>query len=77
VDSSFLFEHTDCPASDSAAQKQFELRSRLLLHNKATIVTCVAPHNARATHVTSAVINKKEMEGNYIPPMSGLKRGED
>ena len=77
MDSSFLFVLTDCPASDSAAQTQFELRSRLLPQNKATIVTCVAPHIARAIHLASPVINKKEMEGNYIPPMPGLKRGEN
>jgi len=42
VDSSLPFALTDCPASDSAAQTQFKLRSRLLSQNKATIVTCVA-----------------------------------
>ena len=77
MDPSVLFAHTDCPASDSAAQTQFELRSRLLPQNKATVVTCVAPHSASAIHLASPVINKKEMEGNYIPPMSGLKRGEN
>ena len=59
VDSSLLFALTDCPASYSAAQTQFELRSRLLPKNKATIVTCVAPHTARAIHLASPVINKR------------------
>jgi len=45
--------------------------------NKAATVTCVAPHTARMTHLASPVINKKEMEGNYIPPMLGLKRGDN
>ena len=31
---------------------------------------------ARAIHLASPVINKK-VEGNYIPPMPGLKRGEN
>ena len=77
MDSSLPFVLADCPALYSAAQTQFELRSRLLPQNKATTVTCVAPHTARAIHLASPVINKKEMEGNYIPPMSGLKRGEN
>jgi len=77
VDSSLPFALTDCPASYSAAQTQFELHSRLLPQNKATVVTCVAPHIARAIHVASPVINKKEMEGNYIPPMPGFKRGKN
>jgi len=77
VDSTLPFALTDCPASDSAAQTQFELRSRLLPQKKTTVVTCVAPHSARAIHLASPVINKKEMEGNYIPPMPGLKRGEN
>ena len=76
MDPSLPFALTDCPAM-SAAQTQFELRSRLLLQNKAAIVTCVAPHTARAIHLASPVINKKEMEGNYIPPIPGLKRGEN
>ena len=59
VDSSLPFVLTDCPGSDSAAQTQFELRSRLLPQNKATIVTCVASHTARAIHLTSPVINKR------------------
>jgi len=62
---------------DYAAQTQFELRSRLLPQNKATIVTCHTPHTGRMIHLTSPVINKKEIEGNYIPPMPGLKRGEN
>ena len=33
-------------------------------------------HTARAIHLASPVINKK-VEGNYIPPMPGLKRGEN
>jgi len=77
VDSSLPFVLTDCPASYSAAQTQFELRSRLLPQNRATIVTCVAPHTARAIHLESPVISKIEMEGNYIPPMPGLKTGEN
>ena len=77
MDSSFLFVLTDCAALYSAAQTQFELRSRLLPQNKAGIVTCVVPHTARAIHLASPVINKKEMEGNYTPPMPGLKRGEN
>jgi len=77
VDSSFLFVLTKCPALYSAAQTQFELRSRLLPQNKATIATYVAPHTARAIHLASPVINIKEMEGNYIPPMPGLKRDEN
>jgi len=77
VDYSLPFTLADCPASYSAAQKQFELHSRLLPQNKATIVTCVAPHTAHVIHLASTVINKKEMEGNYIPPMPGLKRGEN
>ena len=72
---SFLFVLTDCPASYTAAQTQFELCRRLLPQNKATIVTCVAPHTARAIHIASPVINKRN--GNYIPPMTGLKRGEN
>ena len=68
---------THCPVSSSAAHTQFELRSRLLLQNKAAIVTCVAPHTARAIQLAGPVINKKEMEGNYIPPMPGFKRGEN
>jgi len=74
-DSSLLFALTDCPASYCAAQTQFELRSRLLLQNKATIVTCVAPHTARAIHLASPVINKNAMEGNCIAPMPGLNKG--
>ena len=77
MDSSFLFVHTDCPASDSAAQTQFELSSRLLPQNKATIVACLAAHTGRAIHLASPVINIKEIEGSYIPPMPGLKRGEN
>jgi len=74
VDSSFLFVLIDCPASYSAAQTQFGLRSRILPKNKATIVTCVAPYTARAIHLASPVINKKKIvEGNYIPPMAGLR----
>jgi len=59
VDSSLPFTLTDCPSSYSAAQTQFELRSRLLPQNKAAIVTYVAPHTARAIHLASPVINKK------------------
>ena len=77
VDSSIPFVLTDCPASYSAAQTRFDLRSRLLLQNKAAFITCVAAHTGRAIHLTSPVINKKEMEGYYIPPMRGLKRGEN
>jgi len=77
VDSSLPFALPDCPASYSVAQTQFELRSRLLPQNKATIVTCVAPHTARAIHLATPVINNKEVEGNYVPPMPGLKRGEN
>jgi len=54
------------------------MHSRLLPQNKAAIVTCVGPHTALAIHFASPVVNKKkEMEGNYIPPMPGLKRGEN
>ena len=53
VDSSLPFALTDCPASYSAAQTHFELRSRLLPQNKATIVTCVAAHTGRAIHLTA------------------------
>ena len=77
VDSSLPFALADCPTSYSAAQTQFKLCSRLLLQNKATIVTCLAAHTGHAMHIMSPVINKKEMEGNYIPPMPGLKRGEN
>jgi len=59
VDSSLPFVLTDCPASDSAAQTQFKLRSRMLLQNKAAIVTCVAPHTVCVIHLASPVINKK------------------
>ena len=75
VDSSLPFALTDCPASYCAAQTQFELRSRLLPRIKAAIVTCVAAHTASAIHLASPVINR--VEGNYIPPMPGLKRGEN
>jgi len=37
-----------------------------------TLTDCAASYCAAQT-----VINKKEMEGNYIPPMPGLKRGEN
>jgi len=77
VDSSFLFALADCAASYSAAQIQFELRSKLLPQNKAAIVTCVAPHTVHAIHLASPVINNEEVEGNYIPPMPGLKRGKN
>ena len=77
MDSSLPFALTDWPASYCAAQTQFELHSRLLPQNKATTVICVAPHTARAIHLASPVINIKEMEGNYIPHMTGLKRGEN
>ena len=76
MDPSLPFALTNCPASYSAAQTQFELGSRLLPQNKATIFTCLAAHTARAIHLMSPVINKK-VEGNYIPPMPGLKRGEN
>jgi len=59
VNSSLQFALTDCPASNSAAQTQFELRNRLLPQNKAAIVTCVAPHTASAIHLACPVINKK------------------
>ena len=59
VDSSLPFALTDCPGTYCAAQTQFELGSRLLQQNKATIVTCVAPHTARAIHLASPHINKK------------------
>ena len=77
MDSSLPFALTDCPASYCAAQTQFELHSGLLPQNKATVVTCVDPHTARAIHLECPVINKKEMERNYIPPMPDLKRGEN
>jgi len=73
VDCSLPFALTDCPAQYSATQTQFDLHSRLLLQNKAAIVTCVA----HAIHLAIPVINKKEMEGNYIPPMPDLKRGQN
>ena len=74
---SLLFTLTDCPASyTDTAQTQFELRSRLLPQNKAAIVTCVAEHTVRTIHLASPVINKK-VKGNDIPPMPGLKRGEN
>jgi len=63
VESSLPFALTDCPASYSAAQTQFELRCRLLLQNKAAIVTCVAPLTARAIHLASPVIKKKKKNG--------------
>jgi len=74
VDSSLPFPLTDRPASYFAAQTPFELSSRLLQQNKATIVTCFAAHTARAIHLASPFINK-EIEENYIPPLPGLKRG--
>jgi len=60
VGSSLPFVFTDCPASESAAQTQFELLSRLLPQNKAAIVACVAPHIARTMHLASPVVNKKK-----------------
>jgi len=46
--SSLLLTLTDLPASFSVAQSLFEIRSRLLLQNKAATVTCFKPHNSRA-----------------------------
>ena len=77
MDSSLPFALSNCPASYSAVQTQFELRSRLLPQNRAAIVTCVAPHTARAIHLASPVINKESGRKLYIPPMPGLKRGEN
>ena len=59
---------TDRPDSFSVAQSLFKTHSRLLLQNKAAIVTCVTPHTARAINT----YKQKEIEGNYIPHMSGL-----
>ena len=55
VDSSLPFTLIDCPAVSAAARSQFEIRSRLLLQNKAAIFTCVA----RAIQLASPVTNKK------------------
>ena len=73
VDSSLPFALTDCPASYSAAQTHFELRSRLLPQNKATIVTCVAPHTALAIYLASPIINKKELEEIIFVPCLVLR----
>ena len=59
VDSALPFLLTDCPASYYAAQTRFELHSRLLPQNKATIVSCLAAHTGRAIHLMSPVINKR------------------
>jgi len=59
VDSSLLFALTDCPASYFAAQTPFELQSRMLQQNKATIVTCVAHTHWSAIQIASPVINKR------------------
>jgi len=69
VDSSLPFALTDCPTSYSAAQTQFELRSRLLPQNKATIVTCVAPHThcSRDTLTESSYKQKKWKEIIFLP----------
>jgi len=73
VDSSLPFALTHCPASYSAAQTQFELRSRLLPQNKAAIVTSFAPHTARAIHLASPVINKKKRKKIIFLPCLVLR----
>ena len=58
-----LLRHSSSYAADCSRRTK-----QLLLH--------VLLHTARAIHLASPDINKK-VEGNYIPPMPGLKRGEN
>ena len=51
-------------------QSLLETLSRLQLQHKEAIVTCVNRHNARA--IKRDHLGQNEIEGNYIPPMSGL-----
>ena len=77
MDSSLPFALTNCPAFVLCHSDTVRAMQQTAAANKAATVTCVAPHTARMTHLASPVINKKEMEGNYIPPMLGLKRGDN
>jgi len=63
---------TDRPASFSVAQSLFEIHSRLLLQNKAAIVTCINLHMARMITLSVTSYKQKEIERNYIPPMPVL-----
>ena len=46
--------------------RQFELRSKLLPQNEATIVLCLAAHTDRAIHLTSSVINKNKWKETVL-----------
>ena len=68
VDSSLPFVLTDCPASYSAAQTQFEVRSRLLPQNKSNYCyKCCSTHWSRDTLNKSSYKQKELKEIIFLP----------
>ena len=64
-----------------------QLRTLLLRHNSSYAADCYCRKKQLLLHVllthcsrdtlSESSYKQKEIEGNYIPPMSGLKRGEN